>query len=194
MEGDRLRLQWCLDAGAHRRPEAGDLRLSWRRHRHLPARRRDRGGEADPRSELAQRRRVGRSTAGGAGWGTAGRSPHRRPRCRRAPPRQQIVRGAAQRPVPVAGGVAGALRPRRHQDHPDRPTARPHRFRPRRRYRSVADHRDRHVQQPAGGGQRHRGHRGEPVGRPRLPGRTDRRRHPRGLHRRLRRLLLRRLR
>ena len=89
-----------------RRPEAGDLCVPRRRHRHLSARGRHRGRAADARHQLAQRRAARRQPAGGDA-----RRAARRPQDRRAggggQPQGASAQGRpAQRAVPAAGGVA----------------------------------------------------------------------------------------
>ena len=54
VEGHRPRLQQLLDSDPHRRPEAGDLRIPGRRHRHLPGGCRNGGRQADAGNQLAQ--------------------------------------------------------------------------------------------------------------------------------------------
>ena len=116
-------------AGAHRRPQAGDLRVPRRRHRDLPPG----GREGRPavrtlgtnwRSDEPLVDSASRRCSRGAALG------HEDIVVREVEARQQdppAGRRPAQRPVPAAGGHPREVRAQRHQDHRDGRGPRPHR-------------------------------------------------------------------
>ena len=113
VEGARPRLLGRGHDGAHRRPEAGDLRLPRRRHRHLPRGLRDRGDPAHAGDQLAQRRAAGRRAAGAARWCRPRRPADRRPPRRGPPPAAAGCRRTGRGPV-ARPGAARPVRRRRH--------------------------------------------------------------------------------
>ncbi len=95
--GDPPRVHHTLHADPDRRPEAGDLRVPRRGHRHLSQRRTIRGRTEDARDELAQRRRPGAAPAGDPAGRRTRRSADHRASRRSAPHRFTPV--AAPRPT-----------------------------------------------------------------------------------------------
>ena len=157
-----------LHADADRRPQAGDLRVPRRRHRHLPA-----GGPRPP----AGSRPSAPTGAATPRWSTdcrpccggaeLGDQRHRRARGRgRSTAAHRLAGRAVQRPVPAAGGDPGDVRDRGAPARCRSTTLRAHIAADLAADIAAAARQRRHVRRAPGPGGRHRGHRRERTATP----------------------------